>query len=255
MSPAIRKTDRPRHPGVPGPEDQNQASGDAPTTRSHTARASHDWQFGQNPSPTLVPASQAFPIAPVGNPPMSTLTVICGPMFAGKTTALLRHIHSARESGESVLVVKPERDTRYDPNALVTHTGERIRAHNAHTARDILPLVDAAIDRPSLVAIDEIHFFASEAVGAIETLLSRGIAVVVAGCDIDHFGELFTPFDALLPRADSIERKYGTCARCGAPSTHSERRVAATERIIVGGAGEFIATCASCFRASHRGMS
>lgn len=188
-------------------------------------------------------------------PVMPTLTVICGPMFAGKTTALLRHIHSARASGKCVLVVKPERDTRYASDEIVTHTGERVRAHNAQTARDILPLVEAAINRPSLVAIDEIHFFASEAVGAIDALLSRGIAVVVAGCDIDHFGELFTPFDALLPRAHFIDRKHGTCARCGAPSTHSERIVTASDRIIVGGANEFVATCASCFRPSRRGMS
>jgi thymidine kinase len=44
----------------------------------------------------------------------------------------------------------------------------------------------------------------------------------------------------------------GTCARCSAPSTHSERLIAATERIVVGGAGEFLATCAACFRPSQR---
>jgi thymidine kinase len=78
------------------------------------------------------------------------------------------------------------------------------------------------------------------------------VTVVVAGCDIDHFGDLFAPFDALLPRADERVHKTGTCARCGAPSTHSERLVATTERIIVGGSAEFIATCAKCFRQSRR---
>ena len=103
-----------------------------------------------------------------------------------------------------------------------------------------------------LVAIDEVHFFASQAVPPIDALLARGTDVVVAGCDIDHFGDVFAPFDALLPRADAVTRIAGTCARCGAPSTHSERLVASTDRIIVGGFGDFVATCAACFRPSAR---
>ena len=104
------------------------------------------------------------------------------------------------------------------------------------------------------IAIDEIHFFASDAVAPIAALRARGVAVAVAGCDIDHFGDLFSPFDALLPIATEVVRIHGTCHRCSAPSTHSERLVATTERIIVGGATEFIATCATCFRPSERAI-
>ena len=183
---------------------------------------------------------------------MATLTVVCGPMFAGKTTELQRRVHAARAQGTTVLVVKPERDTRYASDAIVTHTGARIPARNARVAADIVRLVDSEPAPPTVVAIDEVHFFASEAVAAIDVLLARGISVIVVGCDIDHFGELFAPFDALMPRADDTTRMHGTCARCGAASTHSERLVAATERIIVGGTNEFIATCAACFRPSRR---
>lgn len=183
---------------------------------------------------------------------MPTLTVICGPMFAGKTTELQHRVQAARDAGVIVVVVKPERDTRYAIDALVTHTGARIPARNARTAADIIALVDAEPTPPSLVAIDEVHFFASDAVVPIQVLLSRGIAVVVAGCDIDHFGHLFAPFDELISRANVIVRKQGLCTRCGAPSTHTERLIAATERIIVGGKTEFTATCASCFRPSRR---
>ena len=182
-------------------------------------------------------------------PRPASLVVICGPMFAGKTTELQRRIEGSRAAGARVLVVKPARDDRYGNDAIVTHTGARVAARPVDSLGDI---VDEAAD---LVAIDEIHFFASAAVEPIERLRARGVAVVVAGCDIDHFGELFTPFDALIPRATEVVRIRGTCHRCGAPSTHSERLVATTERIIVGGAREFIATCAACFRPSPRGPS
>jgi len=182
---------------------------------------------------------------------MPTLTVICGPMFAGKTTELQRCIARARDAGKRVLVVKPARDTRYDSHAIVTHTGDRVAAKNARDAREILQLVEAEPQSPELVAIDEVHFFATEAVDPLDTLLARGIAVVVAGCDIDHFGETFAPFDQLIPRAELVIRKHGVCARCDAPSTHSERIVTASDRIIVGGANEFVATCAACFQPSR----
>lgn len=211
------------------------------STTGHTARL-----HMVNGSPNL----RAMP----PDPPSVTarLVVIHGPMFAGKTTEVLARVASARARGERALVIKPERDTRYATDEVVTHTGERIPARNARTAADIVALVDREPDAPALVVIDEIHFFAAEAVAPIDMLLARGITVVVAGCDIDHFGDAFAPFDTLLPRADERVHKTGTCARCGAPSTHSERLVASTDRIIIGGAVEFIATCERCFRPSAR---
>ena len=173
-------------------------------------------------------------------------------MFAGKTTEVLARVAAAHARGERAVVIKPERDTRYAADEVVTHAGERIPARNARSAADIVAVVEREVDAPALVVIDEVHFFASDAVAPIDALLARGITVVVAGCDIDHFGDTFAPFDALLPRADERVHKTGSCARCGGASTHSERLVASTDRIIVGGAAEFIATCAKCFRPSRR---
>ena len=171
-------------------------------------------------------------------------------MFAGKTTELQRRIALAQAAGERVLVVKPARDTRYGESEIVTHTGVRVPARSVATLHEIVDeIVGEIVD---FIAIDEIHFFASDAVAPIEALLARGTRVAVAGCDIDHFGDVFAPFDALIPRASEVARIYGVCHRCGAPSTHSERLVATTERIIVGGVKEFIATCPSCFRPSRR---
>ena len=173
-------------------------------------------------------------------------------MFAGKTTELQRRIALAHAAGRRVLVVKPARDTRYADDAIVTHTGVRVAARAVATLDEIADTSSSSSSAADLIAIDEIHCFASDAVAPIAALRARGVAVAVAGCDIDHFGDLFAPFDALLPIATEVVRIHGTCHRCGAPSTHSERLVATTDRIIVGGAKEFIATCGACFRPSRR---
>ena len=167
-------------------------------------------------------------------------------MFAGKTTELQRRIALARAAGERVLVVKPARDNRYGDDEIVTHTGGRV------AARSVATLDEVAAAAADFIAIDEIHFFASDAVAPIEALRARGVRVAVAGCDIDHFGGAFAPFDELLPRAHAVRRIAGTCIRCGAPSTHSERLLATRERVVVGGIGDFVATCAACFRPMAR---
>jgi thymidine kinase len=49
------------------------------------------------------------------------LEMIMGPMFAGKSTELLRRMNRHKHSGKSCLYVKYVDDTRYDINSISTH--------------------------------------------------------------------------------------------------------------------------------------
>ena len=49
------------------------------------------------------------------------LEVIAGPMFAGKSSELLKRLLFIEHSGKKVLVLKPVIDDRYDDNMIVTH--------------------------------------------------------------------------------------------------------------------------------------
>ena len=49
------------------------------------------------------------------------LELILGPMFAGKSTELLRRVKRHAISGKSCLFVKYAADTRYDVEAISTH--------------------------------------------------------------------------------------------------------------------------------------
>lgn len=50
-----------------------------------------------------------------------SLEMIIGPMFAGKSTELLRRMNRHRFSGKSCLYVKYAEDVRYDKSAISTH--------------------------------------------------------------------------------------------------------------------------------------
>ena len=60
---------------------------------------------------------------PTNQSPAGRLELICGPMFAGKTTELIRRIEAARAAQEITLAIKPAKDTRYADQELVTRAG------------------------------------------------------------------------------------------------------------------------------------
>jgi thymidine kinase len=122
------------------------------------------------------------------------LEVICGPMFAGKTTELVRRLLEAKARGESVVAIKPARDTRYSILEIATHTGETFPASPVVDAAGVL----AAVARASVLAIDEVHFFGSALTPVCQDLIRRGVRVIVAGVERDHLGRPFEPFPALL---------------------------------------------------------
>ncbi len=64
-------------------------------------------------SPSSAPAAQQH----------GFIELIFGPMFAGKTTELLRRVEQQQRRGMKVAVVKSAKDDRYDLSHIVTHDG------------------------------------------------------------------------------------------------------------------------------------
>ena len=179
--------------------------------------------------------------------PCGRIELICGPMFAGKTTALLRCLTAAREAGCVARVFKPARDTRYDAGRVVTHDGDSIEAVALGSAVSLRNVVGGASVSRMVVGIDEVHFFDRAFSAQCAELAARGVRVVAAGVDLDHRGVLFEVMAELIARADEVTRLTAKCSRCGAPATHTERLIASEARIVVGGASEYEPRCAACF--------
>lgn len=171
---------------------------------------------------------------------MPTLLAICGPMFSGKTTALIAHL--AQHPG--ALAIKPAIDLRYAAAEIVSHTGQRIPAHAVSIAAEIEPLArDAAV-----IGIDEVHFFGRDLTPICRRLLLVGKSVVLAGLERDHHGEPFEPFPTLLCEADEVVKLNSPCAVCGRPAIHSQRMVQTPGRIVIGGAESYQPRCRECFQ-------
>ncbi len=170
-------------------------------------------------------------------PPAGRLEVICGPMFAGKTTLLLERLSQARDAGLRVIAVKPSLDNRYHPTDITSHTGA---ATSAITVDRPEQLADLDAD---VIGLDEAHFFEAGLHSAIMALLARGSRVILAGLDRTSLNEPFGEMGALLIEADAVEKLTAPCAHCGRPAVHTVRLFPSRERIVIGGIGMFENRC------------
>lgn len=169
------------------------------------------------------------------------LTVITGPMFAGKTTELIRRLRAEKRPWEAF---KPAVDNRYAVDAIVSHEGRRAAVTVVEEACEIVEGLDA-----EAVYIDEAQFFGASLVPVVRWLLDHDKQVTVVGLDTDHRGAGFGPMPELLAMADEAVKLRGTCARCGDPSTMTRRKHGPGAQVEVGGASVYESTCRPCHKA------
>lgn len=78
------------------------------------------------------------------------LRLIMGPMFAGKTTELLRLVAEAEAGSRRVAIINSRKDTRYGENLCASHDGVTRGAHSVDRLWDLLhPLAGRGQSEPS----------------------------------------------------------------------------------------------------------
>ena len=88
---------------------------------------------------------------------VACVNLLVGPMYAGKTTTLLRTISNHQKHGDRALIIKHSTDTRYSTDTVITHDNTGRRAADVVTDKLSTVVVPKGV---SLIAIDELHFFA-----------------------------------------------------------------------------------------------
>ncbi|MFQ5415221.1 MAG: thymidine kinase [Phycisphaerae bacterium] len=181
--------------------------------------------------------------APVRSTPRpGVVTLITGCMFSGKTTELLRLLR--RVPPDRRVVVKHACDDRYERDAVVSHGGDAVPARRIVRPEDIPTHVTA---HTRFVAIDEAHFLGQPLPAVVQTLAAGGVDVVATALDRSSWGTPFPVVDALRALADRHIHRQGTCARCGAAATHSQRLTPILDGRMIGGADSYEPRCAACW--------
>ena len=177
-------------------------------------------------------------------PNQGWIEVITGSMFSGKSEELIRRLRRAQIARQKVQVFKPQVDTRFAADHIVSHSDIRMPSVNVPSSRALLEMV--AVDT-EVIGIDEGQFFDLELPMVCNTLADAGKRVIVAGLDQDSFGKPFEPMPHLLAIAEYITKTLAICMVCGGPANHTQRLVASQERVLLGAQGAYEARCRHCF--------
>lgn len=158
------------------------------------------------------------------------IEVICGSMFSGKTEELIRRLKRAQIAKQKVEIFKPQVDTRYNEEKVVSHDANEIRSTPVPAAANIRLLADGC----DVVGIDEAQFFDDEIVTVCNDLANKGIRVVVAGLDMDFKGNPFGPMPALMATAEYVTKVHAVCTRTGNLANYSFRKSNNDKLVLLG---------------------
>ncbi|OQU92300.1 hypothetical protein SORBI_3001G324400 [Sorghum bicolor] len=139
--------------------------------------------------------------------------VIVGPMFAGKTTALLRRVQAEAGNGRSVALIKSDKDNRYGLDSVVTHDGTKMACWALSELSSFHEKLGIeAYNEVDVIGIDEAQFFDDLYDFCCKAADRDGKIVVVAGLDGDYKRKKFGSVLDIVPLADSVTKLTARCS-------------------------------------------
>ena len=144
-----------------------------------------------------------------------SLEIITGPMFAGKSSAILSRVRRARTLGWNCFLVTNAIDTRYDMSgaSIMTHDKEGVSAIGVKSLEGVKEMRDYKDSK--LVIIEEGQFFPDLFDFVVNAVDKEKKDVVVVGLDGDSDRKPFGKILDLIPYCDKITKLTSLCKRCG----------------------------------------
>ena len=184
------------------------------------------------------------------------LEITFGPMFSGKTTALIDKanrfisVRKLQDKSAKILIVNfigDNRDTETE-DGLTPHTERKIASGDKTTVK-VASLSEVNIEPYDYIVVDECQFFNDLVINVMKWLSSNKhihCTGLVADSNRCIFGDLYE----LIPRADHVEQLKAFCAICGDKFLNAPFTKCLTdkkEQELIGGGGTYIPVCGRHF--------
>lgn len=176
-----------------------------------------------------------------------------GTVGSAKTLNLLAVAHNYRQQGKSIVLVKPELDTRFGKENIRSRAGLEMTA-------DLLVSPETSLLKQSwegidCVIVDESQFLMPSHIEELrEITLEYDIPVICYGLRTDFRTRLFPGSLRLMELADSIEEVKATCHYCNRKSIANLKHVDGKAvldgpAIQLGAEEKYFPVCFKCYRA------
>lgn len=179
------------------------------------------------------------------------IDLIIGPMFAGKSTELIRRARRFQTIRKKTLVINHIFNNRYGSTAITTHDDAAVKLVPNLITGDLREALEheAYVDA-DVVVIEELQFF-DNAADVLKQMADRDNKHVVASglsgsAERTPMGDMAQ----IMCLADTIEFVTALCPYCGdgTPAPFSKRIVSSRDGTVdVGGADKYVAACRKHF--------
>lgn len=175
------------------------------------------------------------------------LVVFCGPMWSGKTSAVISYAERCKFQKKKLIAFKPEMDKRYSMTEISSHSGWKMPAHAVTTGDDIVRIMAEIDEIYDTIVVDEMFMIP----GSAEILVwafKSGINIIVATLDLSSTGVPFPEVKKLLSFATKIVKFAAVCSVCSADARYTYRKegIAGAGEIWVGGDEAYEPRCWKC---------
>lgn len=177
-----------------------------------------------------------------------SLQIYMGPMFAGKSSTIIRLVNKYKSIGKTMCLVTYAGDTRYNDDLyLWNHDAlkvpcERWTELNSHR-------LDPVFTQSNIVIIDEAQFFPDLLTFVQFAVETSSKHVIVVGLDGDADRKPFGQLLQCIPLADDVFKLKSFCKQCsdGTEALFSYCTSKKTEQVQVGGAELYLPLCRKCY--------
>ncbi len=194
-----------------------------------------------------------------------SLQLYIGPMYAGKSSELIRQIQRYEILKKNLLVINHTINNRYGSNTITTHT---------HMSYDDCIIIGALGDiekseehkrrfeEADVIVIEELQFFADAYDHIVDWCDNHGKHVIAGGLDGDFRRQPFGDVLRLIPHAEKVVKLSALCKRCceansckkidGTLANFTMRTTADESQTVVGSSDVYEAVCRKHFLENER---
>ena len=205
------------------------------------------------------------PTNPNPNNATGYLELFIGPMFSGKTSALLEIYKKCNFCSIPVSIINHTFDVRYHDKMVSSHDKEMAPCLQANKLSDIWTregwiesghesdiYANRLLRNAEVILINEGQFF-PDLYEVVVDMLNNNKKVYVCGLDGDFERKKFGAILDLIPICDKVNKLTSLCSICrdGTPGIFSMRLTSEKEQTIVG-SDNYIPVCRKCYSYSYK---
>lgn len=185
-----------------------------------------------------------------------SLSLFIGPMYAGKTSELIRQIQRHEILGQNILVINHSINQRYGSSTITTHTKLSYddciimgRIGEVYENEDWKRRFETA----DVIVIEELQFFPDAYDHVVQWCDVYKKNVIACGLDGDFRRQPFGDVLRLIPHAEKVIKLKALCKRCGdgTEASFTKRTVADDAQTRVGSDDVYEAVCRKHFLARN----